>query len=77
MTAILVIVCALAGVANAKPKAVKVTIVSTMLSGTPGNGIGEWGVAALVEVDGKKILFDTGARPDTALKNVDEMKIDG
>lgn len=76
MKAILLILCALSGLANAKPKAVKVTIVSTMLSGEPGKGIGEWGFAAVVEVDGKRILFDTGSRPDTVLKNVDEMKID-
>jgi 7,8-dihydropterin-6-yl-methyl-4-(beta-D-ribofuranosyl)aminobenzene 5'-phosphate synthase len=39
-------------------------------------GIGEWGFAALVEVDGKKILFDTGARPNTVLENAKELKID-
>jgi len=47
-----------------------------MLSGNPGGGIGEWGFAAIVEVDGQRILFDTGARPETVLKNVREMKID-
>jgi 7,8-dihydropterin-6-yl-methyl-4-(beta-D-ribofuranosyl)aminobenzene 5'-phosphate synthase len=53
--------------------AVKVTILSTMLA---DKGIGEWGFAALVEVDGRPILFDTGARPETVLRNAAEMKID-
>ena len=44
----------------------KVTILSTMLA---DEGIGEWGFAALVEADGHKILFDTGARPNTVLEN--------
>jgi 7,8-dihydropterin-6-yl-methyl-4-(beta-D-ribofuranosyl)aminobenzene 5'-phosphate synthase len=39
-------------------------------------GIGEWGFAALVEVDGYKVLYDTGARPETVLKNAEELKID-
>jgi 7,8-dihydropterin-6-yl-methyl-4-(beta-D-ribofuranosyl)aminobenzene 5'-phosphate synthase len=63
--------------APAKPlaevAALKVTILSTMLA---DDGIGEWGFAALVEVDGKKILFDTGARPRTVLENARELKID-
>jgi len=41
-----------------------------------GPGIGEWGFAALVEADGHKILFDTGARPRTVLENARELKID-
>jgi hypothetical protein len=36
---------------------------------TADSGIGEWGFAALVEADGHRILFDTGARPDTVLRN--------
>ena len=32
-------------------------------------GVGEWGFAALVEADGRRILLDTGAAPDTVLKN--------
>jgi 7,8-dihydropterin-6-yl-methyl-4-(beta-D-ribofuranosyl)aminobenzene 5'-phosphate synthase len=46
---------------------VKVTVLSTMLADIPGRG--EWGYAALVEVDGRRILFDTGADTDTVLKN--------
>jgi 7,8-dihydropterin-6-yl-methyl-4-(beta-D-ribofuranosyl)aminobenzene 5'-phosphate synthase len=60
---------------DARPEvhSLKITILSTMLA---DEGIGEWGFAALVEVDGKKILFDTGARPNTVLENVKELKID-
>jgi len=47
-----------------------------MLSGNPNGGIGEWGFAAIVEVDGQRILFDTGARPDTVLKNAKELDVD-
>lgn len=55
----------------------KITVLSTMLAGDPGNGgIGEWGYAALVEADGRLLLFDTGARPDTVLKNSQELGID-
>ena len=40
------------------------------------DGIGEWGFAALVEADGRKILFDTGARPNTVLENAKAFKVD-
>jgi 7,8-dihydropterin-6-yl-methyl-4-(beta-D-ribofuranosyl)aminobenzene 5'-phosphate synthase len=53
--------------------ALKITILSTMLA---NDGIGEWGFAALVEADGRKILFDTGARPNTVLENARELKLD-
>ena len=36
-------------------KAVKLTVLSTMLVGTsPSGGIGEWGFSALLEVDGRE-----------------------
>jgi 7,8-dihydropterin-6-yl-methyl-4-(beta-D-ribofuranosyl)aminobenzene 5'-phosphate synthase len=54
-------------------KTLKITILSTMLA---DDGIGEWGFSALVEADGHKILFDTGARPNTVLENAKELKID-
>jgi 7,8-dihydropterin-6-yl-methyl-4-(beta-D-ribofuranosyl)aminobenzene 5'-phosphate synthase len=59
--------------APAEVRSLKVTILSTMLA---DEGIGEWGFGALIEVDGKKILFDTGARPNTVLENAKELKID-
>jgi 7,8-dihydropterin-6-yl-methyl-4-(beta-D-ribofuranosyl)aminobenzene 5'-phosphate synthase len=55
-------------------KDVRIRILSTML--TDSAGIGEWGFAAWVEVDGRPILFDTGARPDTVWRNAQELKID-
>jgi 7,8-dihydropterin-6-yl-methyl-4-(beta-D-ribofuranosyl)aminobenzene 5'-phosphate synthase len=55
-------------------KALDVVILSTML--TDRAGIGEWGFSALVETDGHRILFDTGARPETVLQNARELKID-
>jgi 7,8-dihydropterin-6-yl-methyl-4-(beta-D-ribofuranosyl)aminobenzene 5'-phosphate synthase len=51
----------------------KITVLSTMLADV---GIGEWGYAALVEVDGRKFLFDTGARPETVLRNAQELRVD-
>lgn len=72
---VLAVLCAASLFAQPAPRAesVKVTILSTMLS---GSYTGEWGFSALVEVDGKKFLFDTGARPETVLHNAREMKID-
>jgi 7,8-dihydropterin-6-yl-methyl-4-(beta-D-ribofuranosyl)aminobenzene 5'-phosphate synthase len=57
----------------AEVHAVRITILSTMLA---DDGIGEWGFSALVEADGNRILFDTGARPNTVLENARELKID-
>ncbi|MGH8019353.1 MAG: MBL fold metallo-hydrolase, partial [Opitutaceae bacterium] len=55
----------------------KITVLSTMLAGDPlFKGIGEWGFAALVEVDGRRMLFDTGLRPNTVLHNARELGID-
>src|SRR5438477_1639933 len=59
--------------AHTQVKALKVTILSTMLA---DRGIGEWGFAALVESDGHRILVDTGARPETVLSNARELNVD-
>src|SRR5262245_10274468 len=70
-----VLVAAIAAPAVAEPvKALKVTVLSTMLADDVG--IGEWGFAALLEADGKMLLIDTGARPGTVLQNVTEMGVD-
>jgi len=53
---------------------VNVRILSTMLA--DGQGFGEWGFAALVEADGHRILFDTGAHPDTVLRNLAALNLD-
>lgn len=58
--------------ADNRIRSLKILVLSTMLAEP---GIGEWGFAALVEVDGHRILFDTGARPDTVLKNARELGI--
>ena len=52
----------------------EVKILSTMLTDMAGTG--EWGFAALVVADGHRILFDTGARPDTVLNNARELNTD-
>src|SRR5713101_828331 len=44
----------------------RVVILSTMLS---DDFIGEWGFSALVQANGRQVLFDTGAKPDTVLQN--------
>ena len=63
--------------ARAQPaKAVKVTVLSTMLVGNTASGIGEWGFAAVLEVDGRRLLVDTGARAETVLKNAGELNVD-
>ena len=75
---------ALRGAESAAPpqvKSLKITILSTMLAditpGLPdGKTIGEWGFAALVEVDGHRLLFDTGAHTDVVLRNAQSLNID-
>ena len=54
--------------------AAKITVLSTMM--TDRLGFAEWGFSALVEVDGRRVLFDTGGRPDTVLKNARELGLD-
>lgn len=56
-----------------KVKSLQITTLSTMVA---NRGIGEWGYSALVEVDGRKILFDTGRIDDTVLKNAETLGID-
>jgi 7,8-dihydropterin-6-yl-methyl-4-(beta-D-ribofuranosyl)aminobenzene 5'-phosphate synthase len=55
-------------------RSLEVRILSTMLA--DDDGFGEWGFSALVVADGHRILFDTGAHPDTVLRNARELKID-
>tara|TARA_B100001057_G_scaffold237884_1_gene238178 strand:+ start:1123 stop:2064 length:942 start_codon:yes stop_codon:yes gene_type:complete len=58
---------------NQKIQNFDITILSTMLS---DRFIGEWGFAALIEIDGMKILFDTGAKENTVLSNAKDIGID-
>ena len=57
-----------------KAESVVVTILSSNLAnwGT----VGEWGFSALVEVDGRCVLFDTGNYPDTVLRNAKSLEVD-
>ena len=67
---------AVASAQAARAAQLKVTVLSTMLVGNANAGIGEWGFAAVLEVDGRRLLIDTGARAETVLKNATELKID-
>jgi 7,8-dihydropterin-6-yl-methyl-4-(beta-D-ribofuranosyl)aminobenzene 5'-phosphate synthase len=64
---------AIDAVSGTQIRALKVTVLSTMLA---DEGIGEWGFATLVEADGKRVLVDTGARPQTVLQNARELNVD-
>lgn len=71
---IVLALCALPCFAQTRLNDVRIRVLSTML--TDSKGVGEWGFAALVETGGRRILFDTGARPDTVWKNIQEMNLD-
>lgn len=60
--------------ANGPVRSLKITLLSTMLA--DGKELGEWGFAALVEVDGHRILVDTGAHRDVVLKNAQTLGVD-
>ena len=62
------------GAEPAQVRSLKVTMLSTMLADR--QGIGEWGFSALVEADGHRILFDTGAHTDVVLRNAQSLEID-
>ena len=62
------------GAGHGRVHALKITILSTMLA--DGAELGEWGFAALVEADGHRILFDTGAHTDVVLKNIRTLGVD-
>jgi 7,8-dihydropterin-6-yl-methyl-4-(beta-D-ribofuranosyl)aminobenzene 5'-phosphate synthase len=59
---------------KARIQALDIVVLSTMLADT--KGVGEWGFSALVEADGHRVLFDTGARPETVLRNARELGVD-
>jgi 7,8-dihydropterin-6-yl-methyl-4-(beta-D-ribofuranosyl)aminobenzene 5'-phosphate synthase len=58
---------------GARVKALSITVLSTTHAPV---GTGEWGFSALVEADGHRILFDTGAKPETVLRNAEALGID-
>jgi 7,8-dihydropterin-6-yl-methyl-4-(beta-D-ribofuranosyl)aminobenzene 5'-phosphate synthase len=55
-------------------EAVQVTILSSNLAS--GATVGEWGLSALIEVDGACVLFDAGRYPDTVIRNAAALDID-
>jgi 7,8-dihydropterin-6-yl-methyl-4-(beta-D-ribofuranosyl)aminobenzene 5'-phosphate synthase len=57
-------------------RTLKITVLVSNVAGDPHLGDGEWGYSALVEVDGHKILYDTGASPDMVLNNAKALHID-
>jgi 7,8-dihydropterin-6-yl-methyl-4-(beta-D-ribofuranosyl)aminobenzene 5'-phosphate synthase len=57
-------------------QALKIAVLVTNVAGDPHEGDGEWGYSALVEVDGHKILYDTGASPERVLRNAAALHID-
>ncbi len=60
--------------APAVAAAATVTILSSNLA--DGSTVGEWGLSALVEVDGRCVLFDTGRNPDTIIRNARALDVD-
>lgn len=73
----LLLLALLAVPASAAPvKALKITVLVTNVAGEPWAGRGEWGFAALVESDGRRFLYDTGASPDLVLANATALGID-
>jgi len=57
-------------------RTLKIAVLVTTVAGDPHLGDGEWGYSALVEVDGRKILYDAGALSDMVLKNAKALNID-
>jgi 7,8-dihydropterin-6-yl-methyl-4-(beta-D-ribofuranosyl)aminobenzene 5'-phosphate synthase len=55
--------------------ALKITVLVTNLAGDPHEGGGEWGYSAFVEVDGHKMVYDTGASPNVAFANAKLLKV--
>ncbi len=54
----------------------KITVPVTNVAGDMRAGEGEWGYSALVEVDGHRILYDTGASADMVLRNARALHVD-
>jgi 7,8-dihydropterin-6-yl-methyl-4-(beta-D-ribofuranosyl)aminobenzene 5'-phosphate synthase len=76
LTAFLLMVCLAQAQTSERHrvKSLHIEVLSTMLNS--GSGIGEWGFSAVVDVDGRRILFDTGGRPEAVLKNAKELHVD-
>ncbi len=66
--------CAGTAAAQTTSATASVTILSSNLA--DGATVGEWGLSALVETDGRCVLFDTGRNPDTVLRNAETLGVD-
>lgn len=74
--AVLLILVSLApNPANAAPAAAQVTVLYDAF-GKASDLQRDWGYSALVEYDGKRILFDTGNNPDVLAKNAQAKGVD-
>jgi 7,8-dihydropterin-6-yl-methyl-4-(beta-D-ribofuranosyl)aminobenzene 5'-phosphate synthase len=62
--------------ASQQVHSLKITVLVTNVAGDIRAGDGEWGYSALVEVDGHKILYDTGASADMIVKNAAALHVD-
>jgi 7,8-dihydropterin-6-yl-methyl-4-(beta-D-ribofuranosyl)aminobenzene 5'-phosphate synthase len=67
------------GAASARPQApgprVTVTYLYDNTTAAPGT-TADWGFACLVETNGRRVLFDTGAKPEILRANLAALKID-
>ena len=59
----------------AEPAPTRVTILYDAFGGAPGL-TRDWGFAALIEYQGKRILFDTGNNAEIFARNVDRLHVD-
>ena len=64
--------------ADAQDEDIADEVAVTILSSNLANGatIGEWGFSALIEVDGRCVLFDAGRYPDSVLHNAKVLGVD-
>jgi len=70
--------CLIFGPAAAADRHAATDVAVTILSSNLADGatVGEWGFSALVEADGRCILFDAGRYPDTVLRNAAALGVD-
>jgi 7,8-dihydropterin-6-yl-methyl-4-(beta-D-ribofuranosyl)aminobenzene 5'-phosphate synthase len=61
--------------AGAQPAGIKVTYLYDNTAAVPGVRE-DWGFACLVEAHGKRVLFDTGTKPDVLRHNAEALRVD-
>ena len=72
--ALFVMMVTVASSSPTRAESVAVTILSSNLAN--GSTVGEWGFSALVQVEGRCVLFDAGRYPDTVLRNAEVLGVD-